>query len=56
MVNVDIAEAVQKNNDKPFVVFDGDQTDPNNFSAAQFETRAQALGEMMDAKQARDRK
>jgi len=53
MVNVDIAEAVQKNNDKPFVVFDGDQTDPNNFSAAQFETRAQALGEMMDAKQAK---
>jgi len=31
----------------PYVVFDGDQTDPRNFAKAQFETRIQALVEMM---------
>lgn len=31
----------------PIIIFDGDQTDPRNFSAAQFETRIQSLGEMM---------
>lgn len=30
------------------VVFDGDQTDPRNFSEAQYETRIQALVEMME--------
>lgn len=33
----------------PSVVFDGDQTDPRNFSEAQYETRIQALVEMMEA-------
>jgi benzoyl-CoA reductase/2-hydroxyglutaryl-CoA dehydratase subunit BcrC/BadD/HgdB len=33
----------------PYVLFDGDQTDPRNFAAAQFETRIQALTEMMEA-------
>jgi benzoyl-CoA reductase/2-hydroxyglutaryl-CoA dehydratase subunit BcrC/BadD/HgdB len=31
----------------PSVVFDGDQTDPSAFSEAQYETRVQALAEMM---------
>lgn len=32
----------------PSVIFDGDQTDPRVFSEAQFETRIQALVEMME--------
>ncbi len=32
----------------PFISFDGDQTDPRNFAQAQFETRVQALVEMME--------
>ena len=31
----------------PSVIFDGDQTDPRLFSEAQYETRIQALAEMM---------
>ena len=34
----------------PSVVFDGDQTDPGAFSLAQYETRIQALVEMMEAR------
>lgn len=34
----------------PSVIFDGDQTDPRAFSLAQYETRIQALVEMMEAK------
>jgi benzoyl-CoA reductase/2-hydroxyglutaryl-CoA dehydratase subunit BcrC/BadD/HgdB len=33
----------------PSVIFDGDQTDPSAFSLAQYETRIQALVEMMEA-------
>ncbi len=33
----------------PSVIFDGDQTDPRVFSEAQYETRIQALLEMMEA-------
>ena len=32
----------------PITTFDGDQSDPRNFSPAQFETRLQALMEMID--------
>jgi benzoyl-CoA reductase/2-hydroxyglutaryl-CoA dehydratase subunit BcrC/BadD/HgdB len=32
----------------PSVIFDGDQTDPRSFSLAQYETRVQALVEMME--------
>jgi benzoyl-CoA reductase/2-hydroxyglutaryl-CoA dehydratase subunit BcrC/BadD/HgdB len=32
----------------PIATFDGDQSDPRNFSPAQFETRLQALTEMID--------
>ena len=31
----------------PYVSFDGDQTDPRNYSEAQYETRVQALVEMI---------
>jgi benzoyl-CoA reductase/2-hydroxyglutaryl-CoA dehydratase subunit BcrC/BadD/HgdB len=34
----------------PSVIFDGDQTDPRAFSLAQYETRVQALVEMMEAR------
>lgn len=47
-LNVEIAEKVKEETGKPYVNFDGDQTDPRNFSPAQFETRMQALSEMMN--------
>lgn len=34
----------------PCVSFDGDQSDPRNFSKAQFETRIQGLAEMIAQK------
>ena len=37
----------------PSVVFDGDQTDPRSFSEAQYETRIQALVEMMEKNKSR---
>ena len=46
-LNPESAEIVQKNTKVPYVSYDGDQTDPRNFSPAQFDTRVQALGEMM---------
>ncbi|MGE5404640.1 MAG: 2-hydroxyacyl-CoA dehydratase subunit D [Candidatus Saccharibacteria bacterium] len=36
----------------PIATFDGDQADPRNFSPAQFDTRLQAMMEMMDQKKA----
>lgn len=50
-LNVETAELVQQKNGLPYVSFDGDQTDPRNFAPAQYETRVQALGEMMDQAQ-----
>lgn len=47
-LNFDTAELVQKNLGIPYVTFDGDQTDPRNFAPAQFDTRVQALDEMMN--------
>jgi benzoyl-CoA reductase/2-hydroxyglutaryl-CoA dehydratase subunit BcrC/BadD/HgdB len=38
----------------PSVVFDGDQTDPRAFNPAQFETRVQALVEMMEARKEKE--
>ncbi len=43
-----MAQEVYKRTGVPYVTFDGDQTDPRNFSKAQFETRIQALVEMME--------
>ena len=37
----------------PSVIFDGDQTDPRLFSEAQYETRIQALAEMMQENKAK---
>lgn len=47
-LNFDTAEIVQDKLDIPYVSFDGDQTDPRNFAPAQFDTRVQALVEMMN--------
>lgn len=47
-LNVETAEMLEKRNTLPYVSFDGDQTDPRNFSEAQYETRVQALSEMME--------
>ena len=47
-LNVETAELIQQANGLPYVSFDGDQTDPRNFAPAQYDTRVQALGEMMD--------
>ena len=40
----------------PSCIFDGDQTDPRVFSQAQYETRIQALLEMMEEKKEAKRK
>lgn len=40
----------------PSVIFDGDQTDPRVFSDAQYETRIQALVEMMEKNKARKKR
>jgi benzoyl-CoA reductase/2-hydroxyglutaryl-CoA dehydratase subunit BcrC/BadD/HgdB len=50
-LNVEIAERVREETGTPYVNFDGDQTDPRNFSPAQFDTRMQALSEMISAEQ-----
>lgn len=46
-LNVEIAERVKEETGTPYVNFDGDQTDPRNFSPAQFDTRMEALAEMI---------
>ena len=51
-LNVETAEIIDERTKTPYVSFDGDQTDPRNFAPAQFDTRVQALSEMMDAKDA----
>lgn len=43
-----LAQEVYKQTGVPYVMFDGDQTDPRNYAKAQFETRIQALVEMME--------
>ena len=47
-LNQEGAEYVNAKMGVPFVSFDGDQTDPRVFAQAQFDTRVQALCEMMD--------
>ena len=47
-LNQEGAEYVNEKMGVPFVSFDGDQTDPRVFAQAQFETRVQALCEMMN--------
>lgn len=50
-LNVETAERVQQATGLPYVSFDGDQTDPRNFAPAQYDTRVEALGEMMEEAQ-----
>lgn len=52
----EVQRRVANNTGIPSVVFDGDQTDPRNFSEAQYETRIQALVEMMANKKEELRK
>lgn len=47
-LNVETAEMIKDVTGLPYVSFDGDQTDPRNFAPAQFDTRVQALSEMME--------
>ncbi|SHN81896.1 2-hydroxyacyl-CoA dehydratase subunit D [Desulfitobacterium chlororespirans] len=47
LLNVETAERLNAQNQLPYVSFDGDQTDPRNYAPAQYETRVQALDEMM---------
>lgn len=47
-LNVETAEMIKEETNLPYVSFDGDQTDPRNFAPAQFDTRVQALSEMME--------
>ncbi|MGS0763353.1 2-hydroxyacyl-CoA dehydratase subunit D [Syntrophomonas curvata] len=48
-----LAQEVYKRTGVPYITFDGDQTDPRNFAKAQFETRIQALVEMMENNKAK---
>lgn len=43
-----MAEMIRERTKTPFASFDGDQTDPRNFSEAQFDTRVEALSEVME--------
>lgn len=52
LLNDEGGKRIQKNLGVPYVIFDGDQTDPRNFSAAQFDTRVEALCETMAEKKA----
>jgi len=47
LLNAEVSSGVSKETGVPFVRFDGDQTDPRNFSPAQFDIRVEALAEMM---------
>ena len=46
----EVQRRVEERTGAPSVIFDGDQTDPRAFSLAQYETRIQALLEMMESR------
>ncbi|MDR3356984.1 MAG: 2-hydroxyacyl-CoA dehydratase family protein [Spirochaetaceae bacterium] len=50
MMQPEMRRQIVEETNIPFVSFDGDQSDPKNFSEAQFETRIQALVENIDAR------
>lgn len=52
LLNNEGGQRVQKNLGIPYVIFDGDQCDPRNFSEAQFDTRVEALCETMEEQKA----
>ena len=43
----EMGRRISRDLDIPVVMFDGDQSDPRNFAAAQFQTRLQGLVEVM---------
>ena len=45
----EIVRQIYAKNGIPYMIFDGDQSDPNNFSKAQFEMKLQALVEAMES-------
>ncbi|MCC8061120.1 MAG: 2-hydroxyacyl-CoA dehydratase family protein [Clostridiales bacterium] len=47
---IEQTKLLYEKNGLPYMIFDGDQGNPNNFSQAQFETRLQALVEEMEAR------
>ncbi len=47
-LNVETAEILKEKTGIPYASFDGDQTDPRNFSEAQYDTRVEALSEVME--------
>ncbi|MFA7502894.1 MAG: 2-hydroxyacyl-CoA dehydratase family protein [Anaerovoracaceae bacterium] len=49
----EVQRRVEEATGVPSVIFDGDQTDPRAFSQAQYETRIQALVEMMEDRKKR---
>jgi len=51
----EVQRRVEEETGVPSVIFDGDQTDPRIFSEAQYETRIQALVEMMENNKAREK-
>ena len=51
----EVQRRIQESTGIPSVTFDGDQTDPRNFSEAQYETRVQALVEMMEENKSKRR-
>lgn len=55
LLTVETAELVKERTGAAYVSFDGDQTDPRNFSTAQFDTRIQALAEIMEQGAASDK-
>ncbi|SIQ46334.1 Benzoyl-CoA reductase/2-hydroxyglutaryl-CoA dehydratase subunit, BcrC/BadD/HgdB [Alkalispirochaeta americana] len=46
----EMSKQIGESCDIPVVSFDGDQADPRNFSAAQYETRVQGLAELMEVR------
>ena len=50
---LEVARTMNEKYGLPSVFFDGDQTDPSVFSPAQYETRVQALVEMMEERKRR---
>ena len=45
----EVQQLVKEATGTPYATFDGDQTDPRNFSEAQYDTRVEALSETMES-------
>ena len=53
-VHYKLSENLMKATGVPVIAIDGDQTDPRHFSEAQFQTRVQALFEMIEGRKSRE--